>query len=140
MLLALIASFGIAGVAVYLLFWVVPLFSFYPAIIRLRLITEHFAPDVFDPETPAFVARTSVCGPIEHYLFGAQMDFHFEHHLFPGIPYPQLRRMHADLVRQGFFEGPNVVASNSLSGGYFAYWRRLLASDWFRSAERIAAA
>lgn len=132
-----VAAWGaVPGVLVYALFWVVPLFSFYPMIIRLRLITEHFAPEVFDPDAPAvFVARTSVCGPLEHYLFGAQMDYHFEHHLFPGIPYHELRRMHGELVRAGFFDGdPRVVAANSLSGGYFAYWRAFLRSDWFGEA------
>jgi fatty acid desaturase len=126
----------VQGVMLYALFWVVPLFSFYPMIIRLRLITEHFAPEVFDPATPpVFVARTSVCGPIEHYLFGAQMDYHFEHHIFPAIPYHQLRRMHADLVQRGFFErSSRVVVDYALSGGYFHYWRRLLRSEWFSGA------
>lgn len=123
------------GVAAYALFWVFPLFSLYPVIIRLRLITEHFAPEVFDPDAPpVFVARTSVCGPIEHYLLGAQMDYHFEHHLFPGIPYHQLRRLHRDLVEHGFFTSGRVTAEHSLSGGYLRFWRRFLRSDWFEGA------
>jgi fatty acid desaturase len=137
LLVALLAVHGFpSGGIVYALFWVVPLLSFYPMIIRLRLIAEHFAPEVLAEDGSAvFVARTSVCGPLEHYLVGAKMEYHFEHHLFPGIPYHQLERMHAELVRRRFFEtNPRVVADRSLSGGYLTYWKRLLRSDWFVGA------
>lgn len=129
------------GTLLYVVLWVVPLLSFYPMIIRVRVITEHFAPEVVQADGPSvFVARTSECGPLEHYLFGAQMDYHFEHHLFPGIPYARLKEMHADLKQRGFFrDGPGLVVAHSLSGGYFRYWWKLLAGDgFFRGAPRTA--
>jgi len=128
------------GGVVYAAFWVVPLLSFYPAIIRIRIITEHFAPEIMDPQSgPVFVARSSVCGPIQHYLLGAQMDYHFEHHLFPAIPYRHLARMHAQLVARGFFEGGAAVREHSLSGGYLSYWRRFLGAPYFARDARAAA-
>lgn len=126
----------LAGAFVYFAFWVVPLFSFYPAIIRLRIIAEHFAPEIMGRADgqDVFVARTSVCGPLEHYLFGAQMDYHFEHHLYPGVPYANLHALHDALCRARFFdESRRVVRSRALSGGYFHFWRELLKSDWVRN-------
>jgi fatty acid desaturase len=143
LLALLLAIHGLPlGALVYLLFWVVPLLSFYPGLIRIRIITEHFAPEIMDPDSqPVFVARSSVCGPIQHYLLGAQMDYHFEHHLFPAIPYRHLARMHAELVRRDFFSGDSpALAAHSLSGGYLQYWRRFLSNPYFSSEPRNARA
>jgi fatty acid desaturase len=32
------------------------------------------------------------------------MDYHFEHHLYPKIPYYNLRKMHRTLSEAGLFE------------------------------------
>lgn len=123
----LAAAFGpSAGLTLYAALWLVPLFTVYPAIIRLRVITEHLPPDRGEGAPTLLVARTSVVGPLEHYLLGAGMDFHFEHHLFPGIPYENLRRLHAALEERGFFSSGVVDRELALSGGYLAFWRRLL--------------
>lgn len=116
------------GVLVYVLFWVVPLFSIYPMIIRLRVVAEHYAPELHDPAAGSiFVARSTASGLLEHYLLGAQMEMHFEHHLFPGMPYAQAKRMHGELVRRGFFEEAGAVrVSHSLTGGYLRFWARML--------------
>lgn len=117
-----------AGVLVYVLFWVVPLFSFYPMIIRLRVVAEHYAPELHDPTSGSvFIARSTVSGPLEHYLLGAQMEMHFEHHLFPGIPYAEAKRMHGELVRRGFFDENGAARiTHSSTGGYLRFWARIL--------------
>ena len=114
------------GVLLYGFFWLVPLFSIFPMIIRVRLITEHYDPMVFEKDgVSVFVARTSVCKPLQHYLLGAQMDYHFEHHLFPAVPYAQLHVLHKRLRELDLFESnEHVVLEHSLSGGYMAYWSR----------------
>jgi len=131
------------GLLVYGVFWVFPLFSLYPMIIRLRLLVEHFDPVIMDgsPQENLFVSRTSQSSWLEHYLFGAQMEYHFEHHLFPAIPYANARRLHEALRAQGFFEkSRHVVRSRTLSGGYFRFLRTLLASDWVSGTARPAVA
>lgn len=128
-----------AGLAVYGLFWVVPLFCLYPVIIRLRIVAEHFDPAIMAPDAgaAAFVARTSECSWLEHYLLGAQMDYHFEHHLFPGIPYANLRRLHDALRAAGFFEKSRCVEpARALSGGYLHFWRNLLAGEYLSRPAR----
>lgn len=111
----------------YFLFWIVPLLSVFPMMIRLRQVTEHHAPLADGMAGPIFVARTSSTRPLEHYLLGAQMEFHFEHHLFPSVPYEKLRVLHEKLHELSFFESSTTARrEHSLSPGYLAYWRRAL--------------
>jgi len=115
------------GALFYLVFWLVPLFSIFPAIIRLRIVTEHYSPALHSNKTSGlpFVSRTTCTHPLEIYLFGCDMEYHFEHHLLPSIPHPQLARLHRTLIEKCFFEElPNET--DYLSGGYLRFWGRLL--------------
>jgi fatty acid desaturase len=115
------------GALFYLVFWVIPLFSIFPAIIRLRIVTEHFSPAsrLLAPGELSFVCRTTCTHPVEIYLFGCDMEYHFEHHLLPAIPHPQLARLHRALVERKFFE-ELPPGEDYLSGGYLRFWSRLL--------------
>jgi fatty acid desaturase len=124
---ACLAVGWLQGPFFYLVFWVVPLFSVFPAIIRLRIVTEHFSPalhSITENGLP-FVCRTTCTQPLEIYLFGCDMEYHFEHHLLPAIPHPQLARLHQALVDRKFFE-ELPPGENYLSGGYLRFWSRLL--------------
>jgi len=132
-----------SGALVYAAFWVIPLFSLYPMVIRLRIVAEHFDPAIMEPGSggTVFVARTSETSWLEHYLLGAQMEYHFEHHLFPGIPYANLRRLHQALRERGFFEkSRHIVPSRALTRGYLRFWRDLLSSEYLSGAARPAVA
>jgi fatty acid desaturase len=115
------------GPLFYMVFWVIPLFSIFPAIIRLRTVTEHFSPALRDASESGmpFVCRTTCTHPLEIYLFGCDMEYHFEHHLLPAIPHPQLARLHKALADRKFFE-ELPTGENYLSGGYLRFWIRLL--------------
>jgi fatty acid desaturase len=121
---ALTAVAGLrTALILYVLCWLVPLFSVFPIFIRVRTIAEHYAPP--EDGDRIFVARTTDSSRLEHYFLGAQMEYHFEHHLFPSIPYPRLRLLHARLREVGFFERSlNARTEHSLSVGYVDYWRR----------------
>ena len=111
----------------YFTFWLVPLFSIFPAIVRLRIVAEHFSPMLDSADRP-FVSRTTCTHPVEIYLFGCDMEYHFEHHLLPAIPHPQLARLHTALVEKGFFQAlPST--EDHLSGGYLRFWGRLLSGS-----------
>jgi fatty acid desaturase len=92
--LLLLAIYGdpIKGVSVYFLFWLLPLLTLYPIIVRIRTVAEHFTWTMPDNGKAAFVARTTITGFFERYFIGANMEYHFEHHLFPAIPHYNLRR------------------------------------------------
>jgi fatty acid desaturase len=120
------------GSLFYFAFWLLPLFSVFPAIIRLRIVTEHFSPEPLSGAETRFVSRTTSTRWLEIYLFGCDMEYHFEHHILPAIPHPQLAKLHAALVRKGFFEQlpqPAYSESDYLSDGYLRFWARLLAGS-----------
>jgi fatty acid desaturase len=126
-LAAFVLRFGPAmGAVNFALFWVVPLFSIMPTIIRMRIVAEHFAPELHGDHPGLFVSRTSASSRLEAYFIGAAMEYHFEHHLIPSIPHRRLVRLHRLLVERGFFDRPAAERDRCLSGGYVSFWWRLL--------------
>ncbi len=112
----------VAGVACYVVYWVFPLICLFPLIQRLKTITEHFEPRLWDPEVEIWVARTSAAGWIQDRVVGAKMEYHFEHHVVPTIPFRGLRTLHRKLVAADFFaDRPAPARSKISSGGYAQY-------------------
>ena len=55
------------------------------------------------------------------------MQIHFEHHLFPAIPYRHGWRLHDKLLDMNFFEScPEVFPEHSISNGYVNFVKNLL--------------
>jgi fatty acid desaturase len=89
-------------------------------ILRLKTITEHFDPGLRDPSIVNWTARTSCAGWLQNHLVGARMEYHFEHHVLPTIPYRGLKKLHARLDRIGMFARHGEV----LSDGYVLFLAR----------------
>lgn len=115
------------GLLLYAVLWAIPMVCVFPLIIRLRIATEHFAPELAEQTKGSlFVSRTTRGGRLERYLLGAQMELHFEHHLFPSVPTCHLPRLRLALDTAGFFDsGAPLVREHTLSSGYLKFWRRL---------------
>ena len=110
------------GLLNYFVFWLVPLFSVFPMIIRLRIVTEHFSESLYQGALHYFVSRTTATNLLEGYLIGADMQYHFEHHVLPNIPHHQLKRLHRLLVKRGYFGGCEEQTDSILSDGYVRFW------------------
>jgi len=123
------------GIVFYVAFWLVPIVCIYPMTQRLKNIAEHFDPALRDPRVVRWVARTSVAGILQNHLLGARMEYHFEHHVLPTIPYQGLRKLHRSLDKAGLFADHKEF----LSGGYVQFLARA-ASHNFEIAEDPAAA
>ncbi len=95
---------------------------------------EHFSDLLYDELPYRFVSRTSISNRIEEYMIGAGMEYHMEHHLFPKMPYHQLKRFHTDLADKGFFEEMDSERPNILSGGYTHFWRSIFADTLVRQS------
>lgn len=54
------------------------------------------------------------------------MEFHFEHHLLPGIPYRNLSVLNRQLMEAGFFDRYDGSDCEILSPGYVRFWRSSL--------------
>ncbi len=124
---------GRIGGVFYGLLWLCPLIALYPVIIRWKTLVEHSHPSLNEGESSEgghiFVARTSEIGRLEAYLIGAQMQYHFEHHLFPELSFAQLEQLHQRLRDKGYFEKTEAEEKGDmLSGGYVHFlkqhWRQ----------------
>ncbi|HLC42030.1 MAG TPA: fatty acid desaturase, partial [Methylomirabilota bacterium] len=93
-----------AGPTFYLWFHVLPIMTLYPFQIRVRSIAEHsfepgYAPRLSDD---IWVARTSRLNMFERIIvapFGQR--YHYEHHVFPGVPNCNLAKVHRLLIDAG---------------------------------------
>jgi len=94
----------IAGPQYYLYFYVIPIMTLYPAIIRMRSMVEHSFPVGYVPaaENQSWVTRSTRANIFERFVV-APLDghMHFEHHLLPGVPYYQLAQVHALIESRG---------------------------------------
>jgi fatty acid desaturase len=108
------------GVLFYVVFWLVPIVCMYPMILRLKTITEHFDRGLRQANTVNWVARTSYAGRLQNHLVGARMEYHFEHHVLPTLPYRGLKKLHRRLDQTGLF----VRHGEVMSHGYVLFLTR----------------
>jgi fatty acid desaturase len=121
LLLGYCLALGIPFAWLYL--WILPLNTLTVFLLILRVVAEHqpreyasrgredFSEDLLPPLT-----RSIDPNPLEKFFF-APMSFcyHHEHHLFPGVPYPKLRRLHRTLRARGYYdEAPSALGSSYL--------------------------
>jgi fatty acid desaturase len=99
------------GILWYVLFWLVPILCVFPLILRLKTITEHFDPRYWEDDVQLWVARTSFAGRLQNHLVGARMEYHFEHHVLPNIPFKGLARLHRRLEDTGWVGDHDEVVS-----------------------------
>jgi fatty acid desaturase len=109
------------GIAWYIVFWLVPTLCVYPLILRLKTITEHFDRRFWEDDAPLWVARTSFAGRVQNHLIGARMEYHFEHHVLPNLPFRGLAELHRRLEHTGWVAEHDEV----VSGGYTRFLLRL---------------
>lgn len=86
--------------AAFVLYWVVPLTTWFLVIMRLRGIAEHFAVE----KEAVGVSRTTHLSLWER-LFVAphNVNYHIEHHLYPSVPFYRLPELHALLMNEHIY-------------------------------------
>jgi fatty acid desaturase len=93
--------------------WVAPLFTIGLLLSNFRTVVEHqTSSEVCDRPRMEMTGFTRVieCSWIEHVLIApVGLHYHFEHHLFPSVPYHRLREVRAALKRKGFYDQPGIV-------------------------------
>jgi fatty acid desaturase len=99
---------------------VLPIVSFYPAQIRLRSNVEHAFDPGFHPESneDRRVVRSVEANWFERFVMAPiYVEYHYEHHLLPNLPYYNAPRLRELLVSKG--------ARIPLVKGYAAFiWRK----------------
>ncbi len=112
--LALLAKTG-AWVA-FLAYWVVPMLTALKAFVRWREIAEHYGVEGTSALTRT---RTTLTSWIERATIAPRnINFHLEHHLFPGVPWHSLPALHATLMSL-----PRYAERAHVTRGYVAALR-----------------
>lgn len=94
------------GFKYYLIIYALPLCTLYPCFIRLRSLVEHSYPLDDEREdrqkTQVWFSRTVDASLIERAIFAPlEIPYHFEHHIFPGVPYYNLNKLNKTLILYG---------------------------------------
>ncbi len=77
------------------LYWLLPYVTLYQVLNRLRLTTEHFNID----ENHAVNTRSVIPNIIERWtLTPHNLGYHLDHHLYPGVPFYNLPKLHELLM------------------------------------------
>ena len=109
---------AVLGVVIYLgvfegfiLYWIVPMFTWLVLIMRIRSIAEHHAINVDGPQTVYPRTRTTDATLLERiFLAPKNVNYHIEHHFFPSVPFYRLPELHAILMsKPGYREGAHVT-------------------------------
>lgn len=113
----------VIGWQYYILFYVLPILTLYPAIIRLRSVVEHSFEIGYVPQSPdqCFVIRSTNANLFERLIIAPlNGEYHLEHHLLPTVPYYKLPAARKIIESKG--------VQVPLADGYFSYfvdkWRK----------------
>jgi fatty acid desaturase len=87
----------------YLLLWVVPYFSTFFMFQYIRSVAEHFGGLTY--ESLLSSTRTVKPSLLERFLMAPHhVNYHLEHHLYPGVPYYNLPRLHKMLMKHDEYQ------------------------------------
>lgn len=110
----------LGGWRAFLLWWLLPFITWFQLAFHLRSIAEHFA---IEGRQGLFArTRTTVGGLFDRiFLVPKNGGYHLEHHLFPGVPFYNLPRLHRRLMRH-----PVYLKEAHITRGYFNVVRECL--------------
>ena len=96
----------------YLMFWLLPLFTWYMLVLRIRNIAEHAM--VRDNDDALRNARTTYANWLERaFLAPYWVNYHVDHHLLMYVPCFNLPKLHALLLKKG--HGPDMEIQQNYS-------------------------
>jgi fatty acid desaturase len=115
---------------VYLLYWIVPLFTWLKLVLRVRAIADHAG--VETREHP-FSTRTIIPNWFDRaFLAPRNCSYHLGHHLYQTVPWYNLKRLHAELMKDPTFQKRARITRG--------FWRLFLEFPWREPSPVPAAA
>jgi fatty acid desaturase len=103
---------AIDGMDELLIYWLVPYGTLFFTIMYVRSVAEHFAIDDIDNKLEG--TRTVIPHFWERAFFGPhEVSYHLEHHLYAAVPFYNLPKLHAELMKN-----PDYRAKAHITRGY----------------------
>lgn len=99
----------------FLLFWIVPYFSTFFMFQYIRSVAEHFGDLAYENDLSG--SRTTKPTLIEQFFLAPHnVGYHLEHHLYPGVPYYHLPKLHDLLMKQEEYKAQAHITEGYTSG------------------------
>ncbi len=99
----------------YLLFWVVPYFSTFFMFQYIRSVAEHFGELAYEDDLSG--SRTVKPFWLEKFFIAPHnVGYHLEHHLYPGVPYYNLPKLHQLLMKHPAYKTRAHVTQGYCTG------------------------
>jgi len=93
----------------YPVLWLLPMFSILFVFFRIRGVCEHGGLKVGDDY---MLTTRTIINPFQAYFFHPhKANYHIEHHLYPNVPYYNLRKLHSVIKNGGEYNTTNVYNS-----------------------------
>jgi fatty acid desaturase len=111
----------------FLIYWVVPYFTWLKLILRWRSIAEHFGIENGDAYT---LTRTTYPRLWERLLVTPKhANYHLDHHLYPSVPFFRLPQLHAELMKI-----PRFARTAHVTSSYWGVLRECLPDHGVKGA------
>jgi fatty acid desaturase len=138
--LALALHAGVAPARLWVLYWLIPNFTWLMVASDIRFLSEHWVDgkvDYADRASVFYASRIIVPTWFERiFVIRKNVHLHLDHHLYPSVPSHRLPALHALLMQQ-----PQYTARVHVTRGYLGgVAREMLGLDRPRSASERAAA
>ncbi len=118
----------VGGWSIFLIYWIVPLITVLPLIVRWGAICEHlYGKKSANVEDCSPVIMPSTLGRI--FLPNLNFTMHAYHHYFPAVSFANLPAVHEIFVREG------LVQRDLVFSGQFSYLRYIVTSARHQPAE-----
>jgi fatty acid desaturase len=102
----------------YFVLWILPLVTVLQVIMRIRGVIEHAG---YEPGENQLELTRTVVNPLETFFLAPhQLNYHSEHHIYPGIPFYNLPQVHKIFVER------NIIPQNHVYKSYSHAWRELI--------------
>lgn len=99
----------------YFLYWIIPYFTWFKFIKRLRAIGEHFC---ISDQSVDELTRTTLIGPLESFFIAPHnINYHAEHHRWASIPWYNLKAFHSYLDKSDQFQKMGHLTSKGYLRG-----------------------
>lgn len=112
----LFAGLSIGGLwKYYALFWVVPYLSTFFMYQYIRSVAEHYGELAYDHLLTS--TRTVKPNLLERFFIAPhEVGYHIEHHLYPGVPFYNLPKLHQVLMEDSDFSGKAHITQGYVKG------------------------